>query len=237
MAGGLLYLVPVPLGESRPEAVLPDEVLCTVRSLHYFVVENAKSARAELKRIGLACPIQDLDIRELPRAPGKADLDTLLAPLAAGKSAGLMSEAGAPAVADPGAHLVHAAHEKGIRVVPLVGPSSLLLGLMASGLNGQCFSFHGYLPVREPDRSKRITELERESRRERRTQIFIETPYRNAALLSAVLAACRPDTLLCVASELTTVRESICTKRIDAWRAEPAPALDKKPTVFLILAG
>lgn len=237
MPAGLLYLVPVAVGDSNPDAILPEGVQRIARSLRYFVVENAKSARVELKRIGIPHPIQEIDIRELPREPSQSDLDVLLAPLAAGQSAGLMSEAGAPAVADPGALLVHAAHTKGIRVVPLVGPSSLLLGLMASGLNGQCFSFHGYLPVREPERSKRIIELERQSRRETRTQIFIETPYRNAALFAALLEACRPDTWLCVASELTSDRECIATKRIDAWRAAPAPALEKRPTVFLLLAG
>lgn len=237
MPAGLLYLVPVAVGESNPDSILPEEVQRIARRLRYFVVENAKSARVELKRIGITHPIREIDIRELPRQPSQADLDVLLAPLAAGQSAGLMSEAGAPAVADPGALLVHAAHAKGIRVVPLVGPSSLLLGLMASGLNGQRFSFHGYLPVREPERCKRIIELERQSHRELRTQIFIETPYRNAALFAALLETCRPDTLLCVASELTTSRESVATKRIDAWRAGPAPALEKRPTVFLLLAA
>lgn len=233
---GSLYLVPVSLGDSRPGAVLPEETLNIARGLRYFIVENAKSARAELKRIDIGCPLQDLDIRELPREPDQAALDALLMPLREGISAGLMSEAGAPAVADPGAHLVRAAHACGIRVAPLVGPSSLLLALMASGLDGQRFAFHGYLPVREPLRSQRIVELERESRREKRTQIVIETPYRNAALFSALLAACRPDTRLCVASELTTPQESIATRRIDLWRVGPAPALDKKPTVFLLLA-
>lgn len=237
MPAGLLYLVPVAVGESNPDAILPAEVQRIARNLRYFIVENAKSARNELKRIGITHPVQEIDIRELPRQPSQADLDALLAPLAAGQSAGLMSEAGAPAVADPGALLVHAAHDKGIRVIPLVGPSSLLLGLMASGLNGQCFSFHGYLPLREPERCKRIMELERQSHREQRTQIFIETPYRNAALFAALLETCRPDTRLCVATELTTSGESIATKRIDAWRAGPTPVLEKRPTVFLLLAG
>jgi 16S rRNA (cytidine1402-2'-O)-methyltransferase len=237
MQVGSLYLVPVSLGDSRLDAILPQDVLRIVRSLDYFVVENAKSARAELKRIGDIRPIRDIDIRELPRQPLQADLDALLAPLSAGKSAGLMSEAGAPAVADPGALLVNAAHVKGIRVVPLVGPSSILLALMASGLNGQCFAFQGYLPVREPERSKRISELERESQRDRRTQIFIETPYRNVALFAALLQACRPETLLCIASELTTLRENIETRRIDAWRIAPIPAIEKRPAVFLLLAA
>ena len=237
MPTATLFLVPASLGESRPDAILPAEVLRIARGLRYFVVENAKSARAELKRIGVEHPLQEIDIRELSREPKQADLDALLAPLVAGESAGLMSEAGAPAVADPGALLVRAAHARGIRVAPLVGPSSLLLALMASGLNGQSFAFHGYLPVREPERSRRIAELERESRRKGRTQIFIETPYRNAALFAALLEACRPDTLLCAASELTTERESIATRRIDAWRTGPAPSLEKRPTVFLLLAG
>lgn len=236
MPPGTLYLVPASLGESRPEAVLPEDVLRISRSLRYFIVENAKSARAELKRIGLACPIQDIDIRTLPTEPGRPDLDALLDPLSKGISAGLMSEAGVPAVADPGARLVRAAHEMGIRVVPLVGPSSLLLALMASGLDGQCFAFHGYLPVREPERSRRIAELERASRRERRTQIFIETPYRNVALYKALIETCRPDTLLCLASALTTADECITTQCVGGWRAAPAPALEKRPTVFLLLA-
>jgi 16S rRNA (cytidine1402-2'-O)-methyltransferase len=237
MRKGTLYLVPVSIGESRPGAILPAEVLRIARGLRYFVVENAKSARAELKRIGVEHPLQEIDIRELPREPKQADLDALLAPLVAGESAGLMAEAGAPAVADPGALLVRAAHARNIHVAPLVGPSSLLLALMASGLNGQNFAFHGYLPMREPERSKRITELERESRREERTQIFIETPYRNASLFSALMTYCRPDTLLCVATELTTQRECISTMPVLAWRACPPPSIEKKPTVFLLLAG
>ena len=237
MRKGTLYLVPVSIGESRPDAMLPAEVLRIARDLRYFIVENAKSARAELKRLGIKSPIQEIVLRELPRNLRQADLDALLAPLIAGDSAGLMSEAGAPAVADPGALLVRAAHAKNIHVAPLVGPSSLFLALMASGLNGQNFAFHGYLPVREPERSKRIVELERESRREGRTQIFSETPYRHAALFSAFLASCRPDTLLCVATELTTQRESIATMPVSAWRANPPPSIEKKPTVFLLLAG
>lgn len=236
MPAGTLYLVPASLGESKSDTVFPAEVLLIARSLRYFIVENAKSARAELKHIEVDHPIQDIDIRVLPREPLQADFDALLAPLVQGCSAGLMSEAGVPAVADPGALLVRAAHASGIRVTPLVGPSSLLLALMASGLNGQCFAFHGYLPLREPERGRRIAELERESRRESRTQIFIETPYRNATLFSALLLNCQPGTLLCLATELTTAMESIETKQIDVWRNSPAPAIEKKPTVFLLLA-
>lgn len=237
MPSGTLYLVPSSLGEGRSDAILPADVLRIARDLRYFIVENAKTARAELRRIGVGRPIQEIDIRELPREPERADLDALIAPLVAGVSAGLMSEAGVPAVADPGALLVRTAHERGIRVMPLVGPSSLLLALMASGLNGQNFAFHGYLPVRQAERRKRIVELERESRREGRTQIFIETPYRNVALFAALLEACQPDTLLCVATDLTTERENIRTTRVGAWHACPAPDLEKRPTVFLLLAA
>jgi 16S rRNA (cytidine1402-2'-O)-methyltransferase len=237
MPPGSLYLVPVSLGESRTDTILPEGVQRITRGLRYFIVENPKSARAELKKIGLARSLRQLDIRQLPRRPSLSEIDELLSPLDQGESAGLMSEAGVPAVADPGALVVRTAHVKGIRVVPLVGPSSLLLALMASGLDGQRFAFHGYLPVREPDRSKCIMELEQESRLRRRTQIFIETPYRNATLFTALLDTCRSDTLLCVATELTTNAERIVTKSIDAWRKGPSPALRDKPAVFLLMAG
>jgi 16S rRNA (cytidine1402-2'-O)-methyltransferase len=148
-----------------------------------------------------------------------------------------MSEAGCPGVADPGALLVRRAHQLGIAVRPLVGPSSLLLGLMASGLDGQQFAFHGYLPQREPERSKKIAELERESSRQHQTQLFIETPYRNAAMFQALLAACRPTTLLCVAADLTLTTEMVRTLSVAEWRKSPPPALEKRPTVFLLLSA
>jgi 16S rRNA (cytidine1402-2'-O)-methyltransferase len=236
MPRGTLYLIPVPLGDCGPQSVLPDDVLHVACGLRYFIVENAKSARAELKRFGSTHPIREIDIRELPRNPLAADVDSLLAPLLAGLSAGLMSEAGAPAVADPGALLVRAAHTRGIRVAPLVGPSSILLALMASGLNGQRFAFQGYLPVREPERGNRIAQLERESGREGLTQIFIETPYRNVALFHALLKTCKSDTLLCVAVDMTTPHEHVDTKSVESWRETAAPPLDKRPAVFLMLA-
>lgn len=233
---GTLYLVPSTLGECSLESVIPAGVQSIAKSLRYFIVENAKSARAELKRIGVESPIQEIDIRVLPRTPKQSDLDDLLAPLASGKPAGLMSEAGVPAVADPGAMLVRAAHFKCIQVMPLVGPSSILLALMASGLNGQRFAFHGYLPVREPERSIRIAELERESKKRDQTQVFIETPYRNAALFDALLQTCHSDSLLCLASDLTMPTQVIGTKTIEAWRYCVRPAIGKRPTVFLLLS-
>ena len=233
---GSLYLLPVSLGDSEHSAYLPAGARDRVLTIDYFVVENAKTARAELKRIGFGKPLREVRIEALPPAPDAVELERLLEPILAGKDAALMSEAGCPAVADPGALLVRAAHQAGIRVVPLVGPSSLLLALMASGLNGQSFAFCGYLPIPESERSAALHSLERESADRGRTQIFIETPYRNARMFCSILAACRPDTRLCVATDLTSDRETIATRTIADWRRLPPPAIDRRPTVFLLLA-
>lgn len=234
---GTLYLIPASLGlDTASSLTTPADVANVARRLGYFVVENAKTARAELKRLEHPGPLRELDIRELPDKPGQAALDTLLGPLLEGTDAGLMSEAGCPAVADPGALLVRRAHERGIRVTPLVGPSSLLLALMASGLNGQSFAFHGYLPVDEAGRDRRIRELEAESARFARTQLFIETPYRNDRLFEALRQHCQPCTRLCVARDLTQGEEWIASRSIAEWRKAPAPDLARRPTVFLILA-
>ncbi len=231
-----LFLLPVALGPADSDALHPPATLRTTHLLRHFVVENAKSARAELKRIGHPQPLQALDVRELPKTPTDADLSALLAPALAGQDVGLMSEAGCPAVADPGALLVRQAHRLGIRVAPLVGPSSLLLSLMASGLNGQSFAFHGYLPVKDAERTAALRELEKESRRFKRTQLFIETPYRNQAMFAALLACLSAETQLCVARELTTAGEWIATRSIASWKKSEAPDLDRRPTVFLFLA-
>lgn len=236
MTTGTLYLIPVSLGPAPLTLTTPTEVTSRARCLDYFVVENAKTARAELKRFEHPAPLRDLDIRELPEKPGQADLDALLAPLLAGRDGGLMSEAGCPAVADPGALLVRRAHERGVTVAPLVGPSSLLLALMASGLNGQSFAFHGYLPIEDEARKRRIRELETESARHSRTQLFIETPYRNDRMLEALKAHCQPNTRLCVARDLTTADEWIATRRIADWQKQTPPDLARRPTVFLLLA-
>lgn len=234
---GTLHLLPTLLGDAEWTAVLPAATREVACRLDHFVVENAKTARAALKWLGHPTPLREIAIEQLPEPLTPADIDRLLAPLLQGSDLGLMSEAGCPGVADPGALLVRRAHEMGIAVKPQVGPSSLLLALMASGLDGQRFAFHGYLPAREPERSKRITELEKESRQRQQTQLFIETPYRNAALFDALLAACQPQTLLCLASELTTTGESIITHRIADWRRVPKPALERRPTVFLLLSA
>jgi 16S rRNA (cytidine1402-2'-O)-methyltransferase len=234
---GTLYLVPVALGDSAWEAVLPPRTREIACSLDCFVVENAKTARAQLRRAGYPKPLQQVDMRTLPQAGESGALADLLAPLLDGRSAGLMSEAGCPGIADPGAALVRLAHEHGVKVVPLVGPSSILLALMASGLEGQRFAFHGYLPVREEERRQAIRTLESASRRLAQTQIFIETPYRNLALLASLLAACAPTTLLCLASDLTGVSETVTTRSVAQWRQSAAPPLERVPTVFLLLAA
>lgn len=232
---GTLYLIPVTLGEIPWPAFLPvatREIACRIG---YFVVENAKTARAELKRMEHPTPLREISVETLPTSPSRDDLDRLLAPLLTNQDVGLLSEAGCPGVADPGALLVRRAHERGIPVRPLVGPSSLLLALMASGLDGQRFAFHGYLPAKEPERTQRIRELERESGLRLQTQLFIETPYRNHALFDALKSACQPNTRLCIATDLTLPTEFIATRSIEDWRTLPSPDLERRPTVFLIL--
>ncbi len=233
---GTLYLIPVPLGPADPVETLHPHILATIRPLTHFVVEQAKSARAFLKAAGTDSPLQELALEELNEHTRCKDIERLLAPLRAGHDVGLLSEAGCPAIADPGADLVALAQRENIRVVPLVGPSSLLLALMASGLNGQRFAFQGYLPAKEAERRKALGELENESRKRQQTQLFIETPYRNRALFETILQTCRPDTRLCLATNLTLPGESIRTRSIDQWKKEAPPDLERRPTVFLLLA-
>jgi 16S rRNA (cytidine1402-2'-O)-methyltransferase len=221
----ILYAIPTPLG-GAPADALPASALHIVRSLQDFAVENAKSARAFLGGIGM--PVRELNIDVLDENP-----TTQLEPLRAGRPLGLLSDAGCPAIADPGAALVEAAHAEGFRVVPLVGPSSIVLALMASGLEGQRFAFCGYLPRDAVERKRKIKELEDRSRRERETEIFIETPYRSDALLAALLETCSPATRLCVAADLTLPSESIISRPIAGWRSTP---IGKRPAVFLLLA-
>ncbi len=233
---GTLYLVPTGLNEEfLPDATLPREVLALVARLDYFIVENAKSARQFLKTVGTALPLQALDLRELNEHTPETALHGLLQPLAQGRDAALISEAGAPAVADPGANLVALAHRSGITVAPLIGPSSLLLALMGSGLNGQAFTFLGYLPADRPGRLKALADLERDSAARRVTQIFIETPYRNEALFADLISTCAPGTRVCLASRLTAPDQAIATKTVEEWR-NARPELAKRPTVFLLLA-
>jgi 16S rRNA (cytidine1402-2'-O)-methyltransferase len=234
MAKGILYLIPVPLADSAVAAVAPPNLKSLVARLTIFIVENAKTARQWLKWYGHPTELRQLSIFELKQSDGTVELDGYLAPLLEGKNIGLMSEAGCPGIADPGANVVRAAHRAGIRVVPMVGPSSILLALMASGMNGQRFSFQGYLPVDRNERAKAIAELEQRSRRDHETQIFIETPYRNSALFQALIDTCRGETLLCLATEVTGENETIATHSIVEWR-KSIPNLEKRPTVFLLL--
>ena len=236
MAGATLFLIPTTLGDSALAAVLPQEVQQRVRLLEDFVAENPKTARAFLKHIGATRPLQELRISTLNEHTPDGDIAGLAAPLRAGRDLGLMSEAGCPGVADPGAKLVLYAHRHGIRVVPLVGPSSILLALMASGLNGQRFAFHGYLPVADAEREHALRQLEQQSRRLQQTQIFIETPYRNRKLLHSILAVCANATLLCVAAELTLAGEDVRTLTVAEWKKKP-PQLDRRPALFLLLAA
>lgn len=239
-SNGTLWLIPVPLAlktditPTLSECLLPAS-LQRIAALDYFVVENAKSARAFLKHASPKA-IQGLHLSELNEHSHAHELPTLAAPLLAGHDVGLLSEAGCPAVADPGALLVAYAHQHHISVRPLVGPSSLLLALMASGLDGQRFSFHGYLPVSEQERKQAIRTLEKTSAQRHETQLFIETPYRNPALFHALLATCQSSTRLCIASNLTLPQESIITRTIGQWRNKPAPALKNQASVFLLLA-
>ena len=228
----ILYAIPTPLGSSPAES-LPAPALDRIRALADFVAENAKSARAFLSAAG-AKP-REVSITELSEHTAVAEVPKLLQPLRDGRPLGLLSEAGCPAIADPGALLVEAAHREGFRVVPLVGPSSITLALMASGLEGQRFAFCGYLPRDAGERAKRIRELEARSRKEAETEIFIETPYRNDAMVSSLLETCAPATRLCVAADLTLRSESVVTRAIADWRRAP-PALGKRPAVFLLLA-
>lgn len=234
---GTLYLLPTPIG-GPVAASLPPEVVAIARRLLHFLVEDAKSARAFLKKLNHPTPLRDLSIVVIGHAPRDADIEQWLAPLREGVDVAIVSEAGCPAIADPGATLIAAAHRDGFNVQPLVGPSSIILALMASGLNGQRFRFVGYLPIAAEERLSAIQSLERQSA-SGETQIFIETPYRNATLFESLLASCAPSTRLALAIDLTADNAFIQQHTIAQWRALPfdaRPILAKRPTVFCLLA-
>lgn len=260
MNKGTIYLLPCPIdAEAAPEAVLPAANFEIMRGLDYFVVENVRSARRFLSRAGCG-PIDALEFVELSEHTRPDEVEAMLRPVLSGRNAGVISEAGVPAVADPGAEIVAAAHRHGVRVVPLVGPSSILMALMASGANGQSFAFNGYLPVKPPERTRAIRHFERRAATERQSQIFIETPYRNGALFAEFLAVCAPETHLTVAVDISGAGETIRTATIAEWRREAAnnshgsiggaaqvgnppigvnskggvPELHKRPAIFII---
>ena len=249
MMRGTLFLVPTAIGDLKSadaggpghaalvSATLPPATLRIVRTLTSFAVENAKSARAFLKAAGIQAPIQSVSITEIGHAPEPSILVPLIAEMDGGRDIGLLSESGCPAVADPGAQLVRLAHEAELKVAPLIGPSALLLAVMASGLDGQRFAFNGYLPVRDPDRASAILACEARSRTARETQLVIETPFRNAALFEALKASLHPRTRLALAIDLTLPGETIVMKTIGEWRRGAAPVLDKRQAVFLFLAS
>jgi len=213
---------------------LPPEVIATAQKLEHFVVETEKPARQFLSAIKTIKPVRELSLSLLNEHTQDKELNALLTPIFAGHDVGLMSDAGCPGVADPGAKLVELAHKKGIKVVPLVGPSSILLSLMASGLNGQSFAFLGYLPVDKAARIAKLKEIEKRSLTHKETQIFIETPYRNTQMLEAILSTCNANTHLCIACHVSLPDEMIVTKRISEWKQSALPDLNKKPTVFLM---
>ena len=232
MQNGTLYLIPVPLAEEAAHKTFTPFLVDTINQIDTYIVENSKTARRFLKEAGLKTAQKDLIVHDYGKH-NRTDLGQFFVELAAGKDVGLMSEAGCPGIADPGADIVAEAHKRGIKVVPLVGPSSILLALMASGFNGQSFAFWGYLPIDKEQRTKRIKDLDLSASRYKQTQIFIETPFRNNQLFEEVLKSCKPNTQICVASNLTAEDEFIKTQSVYNWRKEEID-LHKKPTIFLL---
>ena len=232
-----LYLVPVPMSEAPVSDVIPAGNLEVVRTLRHFIVENLRTARRYLKHLDPAFPIGECTFEVLDRHTGPEDVSSMLQPLRDGYPMGVMSEAGCPAVADPGSHPVEIAQREGLKVIPLVGPSSIIMSLMASGFNGQGFSFHGYLPIDAEARKKMLKRLETESASRQMTQIFIETPYRNNRMLATLADVLNPKTMVCVAMDIThPEKESIVTMEVGKWRKRDYD-YDKRPAVFLVYAG
>lgn len=228
-------MIPCPIGESRGVyEVTPAANGEIIRSLDYFVVENLRSARRFLSKAGIGKPIDTLQFAELNEHTRPEEVERLVAPLLEGRSAGMISEAGLPGIADPGADLAAACHRHGIRVVPLVGPSSILLSLMASGLNGQSFAFNGYLPVKPPQRTAAIRRFEHRARTEGQSQLFIEAPYRNVKLFEQLVEVCQPETRLTVAADILEPDELIRTLSVGQWRKSAVPDIHKRPTIFIL---
>jgi 16S rRNA (cytidine1402-2'-O)-methyltransferase len=233
MAKGTLYLIPVVMAEGAENKSLTPYLQDTINHIKEYIVENEKTARRCLKEAGLKTPQSELVIHDYGKHQRGGSISEFFEGLEAGNDVGLMSEAGCPGVADPGADIVAEAHKRNIKVVPLVGPSSILLAIMGAGFNGQSFAFHGYLPIDKMARIKRIKDLEGFSERFKQTQLFIETPFRNNPMLNDILASCRNDTKLCIACNLTGEDELIQTKTIGDWKKDQ-PDLHKKPTIFLL---
>lgn len=230
---GKVYLIPNLLGETQPEKVLPNEIALIINELRYFIVENEKSARKFIKQIVPEKSQQELVIFSIDKHASHLDFSDYLKPCFLGFSVGIISEAGCPGIADPGAEIVQLAHKQQLTVVPLVGPSSILLSMMASGLNGQNFAFNGYLPIDKIERKKYIKQLERKVKESNQTQIFIETPYRNDKMMSDLVENLQPDTMLCVACDITLPTEYIKTQSVAQWK-KTTISIQKRPTIFII---
>ncbi|MCA8832210.1 SAM-dependent methyltransferase [Hymenobacter pini] len=231
---GTLYLIPTILADDTAAQVLPPQVAQRIQALSYFLVENARTARRFIKSMAPQQVIEELRIQVIDKDSTEAQIQAALQPVLAGQDAGVISEAGCPGIADPGAELARRAHQLGLRVVPLVGPSSLLLALMGSGMNGQSFAFHGYLPIERGKRVAALKKLEQQALQQHQTQLFIETPYRNLPLLEDLLSTLHPGTRLCVAASLTAPHEYLRTDTVAGWKKHPLPDIHKQPAVFLI---
>ncbi len=233
---GTLYLIPCPISEQTDVwDVTPLANKSVIDSLDYFIVENIRSARRFLSKAKIARPIDTLEFCELSEHTTSAEaISDMVKLLVEGRSAGVISEAGVPAVADPGALIVEACHAQGVRVVPLVGPSSIIMAIMGSGLNGQSFAFNGYLPIKDAERSRAIRNYERRACQEMQSQIFIEAPYRNVKLFAQLISTLSPTTRLTVAVDITSPTEFIKTQQVSQWRATKQPEMNKKPTIFII---
>lgn len=236
MSAGVIYMIPCPISDERGVwDVLPKANLDVMNSLDYFIVENTRSARRFLSKAGVERRIEELEFVELnEHTTSAAEIEKMLKPVLAGRSAGVISEAGVPGVADPGADIVALAHRKGVRVVPLVGPSSILMSVMASGLNGQSFAFVGYIPVKEGERAKRLKELERRAKEENQAQLFIEAPYRNVKLFESLVKSLAPKLRLTIAADITSPEEYIKTLTVEEWRKQGVPDIAKRPTIFIL---
>lgn len=235
MNKGALFLIPTVISDDGDLQVIPEHVKKSLMQIHHFLAEDARTARRYLSSLKIYDSIETLELSVLNKNTKPTELPEFFAPVFQGKNIGVISESGCPGVADPGSLAVSYAHQHGIKVIPLVGPSSILLGLMASGLNGQKFCFHGYLPIENKESSAAIRDLEKESRSKKQTQIFIETPYRNNAIFQNLLKNLNSETLLCVAVDITGSSENIQTKSVQNWKAQTIE-LPKKPAVFLFLA-
>ncbi|MDB4447954.1 SAM-dependent methyltransferase [Roseivirga sp.] len=233
MSSGKVYIIPNVISENTQEEVIPAQVKNAILACDFFLVESIRTARRYISSLKLGLVIDDLRFETLDKNTSIEDCIDLIQPILEGENAGIISESGCPGIADPGARLVHMAHQFNIKCIPIVGPSSILMALMASGFNGQSFAFHGYLPIDKKDRQLRIKGLEKESKEKDQTQIFMDTPYRNEQLLVDILKVARKDTFLCIARDITGEKELVITKSIGKWKVGDI-ALNKVPTIFLL---